>query len=140
VPVQAIDLPIIRDVVCGGHTSQANQAMALSNDGSVFTWGTNFAGELGIGAIDPDASPVPLEVTGLPVITAIDIGGFFKVALGVDGQLYTWGSNWHDNLGHPKTDSIGNDLYCYVPDPVIGLSDVVAVAAGHYHTLAIVAD
>jgi alpha-tubulin suppressor-like RCC1 family protein len=140
VPLQAVGLQNIITARCGGHPSQAPAAMALRSDGAVFTWGSNQAGQLGLGSLEPDAAYTPRQVPGLFDIQAIDIAGFSKVALGKNGLVYTWGWSHRGNLGHNHTDVLapmGPPPVAFKPDVIPGFSGVRAIAAGHFHMLAI---
>ena len=65
--------------------------LALRQDGTVWGWGDNLAGDLGDGTTIDRASPV--RVRDLSGIRAIGAGAFWSVAVGEDGALWTWGSN-----------------------------------------------
>jgi alpha-tubulin suppressor-like RCC1 family protein len=72
----------------------------------------------------------------LPGIVQITGGLGFTVALKNDGTVWTWGDNLRGKLGN-GTAQTGNR---YTPGQVKSLSDVVAVAAGMNHTLALKKD
>ncbi|MEQ2008138.1 MAG: HYR domain-containing protein, partial [Limisphaerales bacterium] len=81
----------------------------LKNDGTVVTWGVNFAGQ----------TTVPAGLSG---VTAIAAGVAHTVALKSDGTVVAWGDNSRGQTAVPA-----------------GLSGVTAIAAGFYHTVALVA-
>lgn len=65
--------------------------------GEVYTWGRDEGdGRLGLG---PGRGPneggglsIPCRVRALPApVAAVSCGGFFTMALGVDGKLWNWG-------------------------------------------------
>jgi len=109
-----------------------NHSMALSG-GTVYTWGDNSKGQIGDNTLTRRLSPVP--VPGLTDVTAIAAGVLFSVALKNDGTVWTWGSNDNGQLGIGSTVSNMS-----TPQPVTSISDVVAIAAGAYHCLAVRAD
>ena len=70
---------------------------------------------------------------GVVGITAIDLGTFHSIALGDDGTVWVWGENTSGQLG----DGIAIDTYSTVPIQVEGISNVIAVSAGNFHSLAL---
>jgi len=105
-------------------------SLALKDDGTVWSWGSNEYGQLGIGKPNPPHGYVtmPVQVKGVPMMKAIAAGGGHSVALGADGTVWTWGANKYGQLG-PQTSTVGT------PSQVPGLDRVVAVAAGDQHTM-----
>jgi hypothetical protein len=81
----------------------SNFSFALLGDGSVFSWGSNGSGQLGVAPLDPPEgrSEVPLRVTGLGAARSIASGSSAVSALAVldDGELMSWGNNQHGPLG-----------------------------------------
>jgi uncharacterized repeat protein (TIGR02543 family) len=106
--------------------------MALSENGSVWTWGRNVNGELGNGTTIQQNFPV--QVTGLSDVTAIATGGYYSLALKSDGTIWAWGVNESGELGD------GTTTDRYMPVQVAGLTDVIAIAAGGSHSLAVKQD
>lgn len=87
------------------------QQFALTSDGTLYAWGANSNGELGVGDVIPRSSPVAV-LGGLKFRKVIaGIGG-----LTLDGILYTWGNNSNAILG------LGD---------IISRSSPVAVLGGH---------
>ena len=113
----------------GAHT------LALKSDGSVWAWGSNASGELGDGTYDDQLTPVALSVTD---VTAIAPGQAHTLALKRDGTVWAWGANESGQLGDGSrgTPYTGRAT----PAAVVGLSGVVAIAAGLDHSLALKAD
>lgn len=76
---------------------------ALTSTGRLFTWGNNWAGQLGDNTTTP--SNIPLQITDrfnlLPdeMIKSVALGGFHSAALTSTGRLFTWGSNSTGQLG-----------------------------------------
>jgi alpha-tubulin suppressor-like RCC1 family protein len=107
----------------------------LTADGQVFTFGnnSNFR-SLGVGD-SITSSLVPIQVTGLPAITAITAGFYHTLALTADGHVFAWGSNLYGQIGIGTTDE-----FAPTPVQVPGLSDIVAVSAGSYFSTATARD
>ena len=122
--------------ISGGET----HSVAVKSDGSVWSWGDNSVGQLGSNSSYNSA--LPIKVTGasgngtLDHIIAVSAGIYHTIALKNDGTVWAWGSN---NLGQ-----LGNELYpvySKFPVPVVteqgALSDIIAIAAGDSHNLAL---
>ena len=114
-------------VACGNSTT-----FAVKNDGTLWAWGANGAGQLGDGTTTRRYSPV--QVTALARIVSVSAGGAHTVALTDDGSVWTWGGNGFGQLGDGTTTKHS------LPAQVAGLSDVTAVSAGDNFTMALKGD
>src|SRR5688500_2236932 len=72
-------------------------SLALTEDGTVWAWGTNSLGELGDGTTTDRSSPV--QVLNLTNVVAIAAGTFHNLALSEDGTVWAWGRNEFGELG-----------------------------------------
>lgn len=81
----------------------SRHAVALGDDGMVYTWGFNSQGQLGIGSTTsvnvPRAVDTTTALSGLTV-TDIAAGFFHTLAIGSDGNAYSWGRNNSGQLGN----------------------------------------
>src|SRR5690606_13701613 len=89
-----------------------NHSVALCSDGTVYAWGNNSGGQLGLnpnsnGGVPPYAayavpqSNVPVLVGGLGEIFQIDAGsGAHTLAMTCQGRVYAWGGNETGQLGN----------------------------------------
>jgi len=102
----------------------ANSAYALASNGSVWAWGDDGEGQLGIG-ISLFAKPLPTRVH-LPdrarVIAAGDYAGY---AIDSHGELWTWGDNAFGQLAEAESISSSAD-----PSRVRELIRLRGIAAG----------
>lgn len=86
--------PAVVTAVVGG----GNHTAALKSDGTVWTWGYNYSGQLGDGTVGTDRR-TPAEVPGLTGISALEAGGLHTLALAGDGSAWAWGLNSSGQLG-----------------------------------------
>lgn len=111
-------------------------SLALRRDGTVWAWGQRYAGEVRNEQLPRYA--LPMRVEGLTDVVQIAAGEFLCLALRADGTVWSWGANWIGQLG------VGNAWwevpFRYTPAPVAELSDVVAIAGGYAHGLALKRD
>ncbi len=124
----------------------AYHSLALKSDGTVVAWGGDFSEQLGDGANDVD-QPAPVlvhTVSGggvLSGIVAIAAGGYHTLALKSDGTVVAWGRNEFGELGNGAITGLEP-----TPVAVVGvggsgfLANVVAIAAGTVHSLALRSD
>lgn len=103
-------------------------SLAIKEDGTLWVWGDNWAGQLGDGTKTGRLTPVQV-MSGVKSIVA---GGSHTLAIKEDGTLWVWGFNADGQLG----DGTSTDRLI----PVQLMSGVMTVAAGDYHTLAIKED
>lgn len=140
-PLTVSSLSKVKDVSAGGmHTC------ALLASGKVWCWGWNFDGELGRGTdylslplssdIYKNAYPLPAEVVGLSNIVEIAAGGSHTCARRSDKTIYCWGSNQYGQIGIVSRVR-GNVTR---PAQVPGIKNARSIAAGAYHTCALLDD
>jgi len=127
-------------------------SLVLKEDGTVWAWGDNNYGALGDGDIDVN-KPTPVQVVWdddqnpatdpIPFVNviAISAGNRHSAAVLTDYTVWTWGSNVYYQLGDGGVVS-ERDLPGKVKNytGTGELQDVIAVAAGRYHTVALKKD
>jgi alpha-tubulin suppressor-like RCC1 family protein len=114
----------------------AAHSLFLLRDGSVLAVGRNFFGQLGTGTpLAENATPEP--VVDLQGVVAISCGGNHNLALLADGTLRAWGRN--NFASDPQASLLGDGTTIdrSTPVEVTGLTNVVAIAAGGFHSLAL---
>ena len=105
-------------------------SVALKQDGTVWSWGQNNDGELGLGNTTEYAEPQ--QITDITEkITDVKTGYYHSIALTEKGEVYTWGYNGYGQLGNgTREDSL-------VPVKVAGIKNVTKVNAYKYMTIAL---
>jgi len=131
-PTEAVAVDTLRTVAAGNfHT------VVLGSNGMTWAWGLNSSGQLGDGTkID---RTLPSQVVGLRNVRAVAAGEYHTIALTSDGKVMAWGQNKLGQVGNGLTD----DVSSYAVVTVAGgspLANVIAIAAGSYHNLALTAD
>jgi len=127
----------LRNVI--GVAAAYGHFLGLDADGTVWAWGKNDFGVLGSAVPTPDARRVevplatPVSISGLTDVRDIAVGLYQALAVGSDGVVWTWGSDF-PSLGQrfPLRRGLGTS-----PVQVEGIDRVRAVAAGTIHSLAI---
>ena len=111
-----------------------NHVLAAFSDGALWSWGQNGSGQLGVAGTGSPESP--RYVAQPKCIEAVAAGAAFSVALRCDGTVWAWGDNGSGQLGVEPTTLAQRTEPAQVP----GLSNVVAIAAGASHVLALRVD
>ena len=119
-------------VSCGG-----DHMAAIKTDGTLWMWGANYLGQLGIGTLTD--SDVPVKV--MDNVAAVSCGGDHTAVIKTDGTLWTFGCNNTSQLGDGwGMDTTGKSGFQCRTSPVKVLDDVVAVSCGWNNTAAIKSD
>lgn len=121
--------------IAASATSGSAHTIALRNDGTVWAWGSNSAGQLGDDTTT--ARTTPVQVQNLDDVTAVAAGGRHTVALRSDGTVWAWGSDSSGQLGISCTTRLSVNRR---PMQVYNLDDVVAIGAGASYTMALRSD
>jgi alpha-tubulin suppressor-like RCC1 family protein len=147
-------LPAIQEVAVGD-----NFMIALSREGEVFSFGSNSAGQLGLGHIrnvdtakrvpivaskdtvskdtalkhavskDTDSKDAASKLTAS--IKSIAVGATHVLALCLEGNVYAWGSNQYGQLGHQRNRYDSQPTLIEMPEKI------TALAAGTHFSLAL---
>lgn len=110
-----IDLPLPAiDIACGD-----NWVIAILQDGSVYGWGDNIAGQLGVinprkrdnpGVSREDLTfkiePVPMDLPVGQKAKSVSCGAQYTVVLMEDGSVYGCGENRYDQFGSSEVDPL----------------------------------
>jgi len=106
--------------------------LAIASDGSLWSWGWNNKGELGLGDNINRNTPTQLGVGN--DWTSVSAGDEFSLAIKNDGTLWSWGLNNSGQLG------LGDNTDRNSPVQVGVGTNWQKVSAGHYFSLAITFD
>jgi alpha-tubulin suppressor-like RCC1 family protein len=126
VPVEVGGLAGTIDVATGNeHTC------AVKEDGSVWCWGSNGNGRLGVGDTELISTHEPMQVVGITDALEVVTGGAHACARLRDGAVWCWGSDRFGQLGL----GLGpNDHY---EPSQSGIANVAQLASGENHTCAL---
>ncbi len=130
IPVQVTGLNNVVQIAMGDY-----HALALKNDGTVWSWGDNFNKQLGHPEIPARSSAQ--QVHGLSNIIQIAAGFLSSMAVRSDGKVLSWG-----NGSFSGTNLFGDDSIRISPDPIVNphIDNVVAIAHSDSHVLALKSD
>lgn len=111
-------------------------AMALTSDGSIYSWGKASVGELGIGeGRNKNSSPVLINLNNIRVLR-VSCGAYHVVALTFSAEAYSWGEGRYGQLGTGLTE---NYFYPQKIDE-FGSRRIKGVFAGGNHSAALLED
>ena len=102
--------------------------LALKNDGTVWAWGFNSSGQIGIGPLYEPSNLV--QVPNLNSVIAVAAERFQSLALKSDGSVWEWGGSQTDWEGYSSDR----------PFQVHSLNSVAAIAAADDHNFALKED
>jgi len=105
-----------------------NFNLATKTDGTLWSWGRNSNGQLGLGNTTARSSPV--QVGALTTWSNITCGEYCAIATKTDGTLWSWGNNSFGQLG------LGNTTYYSSPKQVGALTTWSTIAGGQGQSLA----
>jgi hypothetical protein len=104
--------------------------IALDFTGTVWAWGDNSKGQIGIGSTQKIYATPMIVPIGEDVIY-VSAGANHALAVTVTGKVYSWGSNSHGQLGLGVDDGFIN-----IVTQISKLHDITYVAAGNAHSIA----
>ncbi len=124
-----VPLPLTASSLVTGGT----HTCAIGVDDTLYCWGANDRGQLGLGVGDLDGHPRPHRVTGVLRFDRVSAGLAHTCALTSSGAAYCWGSNFSGQLGD------GTGIYRAEPTPVVGELRFATISAGAFVTCALTA-
>ncbi len=136
-PVLVEGLTGIVQIAGGGIATYENHILGRRANGTVLALGGQSDGQLGIGSKEAQATPVPIQLSG---VTDIASSARTSAAI-VGGHIYVWGDGKRGALGYRPPDSCGgknNPTPCsLVPRVVPGVTGASDVSLGEQTTYAI---
>ncbi|MDP9387328.1 MAG: hypothetical protein M3Q48_05220 [Actinomycetota bacterium] len=135
------ELTGIKAIAAGGY-----HALALDDNNTVWAWGYNGSGQLGVGDLANRNVATPVKTnatTTLTGVNAIAAGGFHSLgrtngadatAATTDDPIQAWGDNASGQLGDGTTTNRSFPVTVGGSTPLLGMK---AIAAGQLHSLAI---
>lgn len=127
--VAGLDGLTIVDASCGRHFTAC-----VTSDGEAFVWGSGADYVLANGNKSNAKFPVKVEALAGKRIVSVKCGRNFVVVLDEAGNLYSWGRNVNGQLGLSQQDS-----YKDQPQAIGSVRDVVQLAVGDFHVVALTA-
>lgn len=100
-PVAVDDTGVLAGKSITAISAGDSHSVALSTDGSVYTWGSNTNGELGDNSTSDRFTPVEVATSGVlsgKSVIAIAAGNNHTLALTSDGKVHAWGDNTYGQL------------------------------------------
>ena len=122
------------DVAFPQIVTQGSFTVALKSDGTVWTWGYNGHGTLGLGDTVERVAPTKVDIED---VVKISTSQYHVLALKKDGTVWAWGYNRYGELGN------GNNTISYIPVQVKGkageehLNDIIEISAGTHLSMAL---
>ena len=115
----------------------SHHTLTLSEDGTVFCFGHNGHGQLGIHSEDEfmmdSQKDLPFPLLSLPKIKMISCGECFSVCVCFEGNIWSFGENHYGQLG------VGNNNNSMKPVRIEGIPSVSSISCGGEHLLFITA-
>jgi len=114
---------------------ESYHTVALKTDGTLWAWGANNYGQLGLGDIAGDTNrSSPEQVGALTNWSFVGCGYHQTLAIKTDGTLWGWGNNDYGQLG------IEDIAHRSSPEQIGALTNWSYAVSGYYHTLALKTD
>lgn len=117
--------------------------LALKSDGTVWGWGLNGDGELGVNPDDDYYEFYPIHIPNISLVKKISAGWYHALALKSDGSVWSWGANIKNKYGDNLLGLLGDgadEEQSYLPVKVKNLSNTIMISAEKVHNLALKSD
>ena len=121
---QKLDFKIEYSLISGN-----SHYLFLDKQKKLWSWGSNYNGELGDGTTTQRTGPV--QIMSDKQFTQVSAGGRFSLAIDDDGKIWSWGRNSVGELGDGTTTDKTS------PVQIKQGTNFIQVSAGNQHSLAI---
>lgn len=111
-------------------------SLAIGSNGQLYAWGEGSSGQLGVGSAVPQSTPVAVNLPAGVSALRVAAGHNFSMAIGSDGQLYSWGQNDRSQLGDGSSVRRNTPVAVSLPQGVTPLD----MAGGSYLGFAVGSD
>uniref|UniRef100_A0A0B7B3C0 HECT domain-containing protein n=2 Tax=Arion vulgaris TaxID=1028688 RepID=A0A0B7B3C0_9EUPU len=131
--VKSLAIHCVLQVSCGN-----DHTLTLTNDGLMFTWGSNSYGQLGLGRRTSEYQNLPELIScvrGIPV-QQVAAGGNHSLMLSKSGAFYGWGRNSFGQLGLNDTQDYSLPQQCRP----IRSQRIKYICCGENHTACLTGD
>ena len=119
-------------------------SIAVTKEGTCYTWGHGKSGRLGHGDEVTQPDPVPIRALAGHVVRVIATSENHTLAITESGDLFSWGSNRFGQLGHGGefAQAPNSSFSSFSPKKVKAMQKmiVVGIAAGDFHSVCYTAD
>jgi alpha-tubulin suppressor-like RCC1 family protein len=106
-----------------------SMSAGIKTDGTLWAWGDNDQGQLGLGDITDRSSPVQIgALTTWSKLGRMETG---CLSIKTDGTFWTWGANGQGQLG------LGSTVYKSSPNQVGSLTTWSKISGGGSHFIAL---
>lgn len=123
---------VVSDVVWLNVSAGSDHTCGIKADSTLWCWGRNDSGQLGLGTSDADGG-LPAQVAGGWSIVSAGCG--HTCGIKSDGTLWCWGRNDSGELGIGDSGADQN-----LPSQVTSANDWLSISTGCHHTCGIKAD
>lgn len=107
--------------------------LAIAQDGTLWSWGDNANGQLGVGPVGTDKLD-PTQVSAQGNWASVSAGEYYSLAIKKDGTLWAWGNNQYGQLGNGITTQQNT------PVQIGTATNWSKITAGYNHSMAIKTD
>lgn len=130
---QKVEFPKDKQVIAIHVSAYLDSAFAITDCGSVYAWGDNEEGQLGIGHNTSQVEPCLIATLHGKKIVQVSGGIAHTLALTKDGEVYSWGWNNRGQLGlgffqNTTQPTLVRELWA---------EKIVQISAGASHSLAL---
>ncbi|BDR52281.1 hypothetical protein KIM372_01880 [Bombiscardovia nodaiensis] len=81
-------------------------SLAIGSDGNTYSWGKDWYGDLGIGAVNGASAPTRVHTPTGVHFTQVSAGLYHSLAIGDDGHAYAWGAGPYLGYGSQTNQSV----------------------------------